>query len=36
MKQKEHILEENPNRFVIFPLKYRDIWEKYKQAQMSN
>ena len=35
MKQ-EHILEENPNRFVIFPLKYRDIWEKYKQAQMSN
>jgi ribonucleoside-diphosphate reductase beta chain len=36
MKQQEHILEENPNRFVIFPLKYRDIWEKYKQAQMSN
>jgi len=36
MKKKEHILEENPNRFVIFPLKYRDIWEKYKQAQMSN
>ncbi len=35
MKQ-EHILTENPNRFVIFPLKYRDIWEKYKQAQMSN
>jgi len=36
MKQQEHILTENPNRFVIFPLKYRDIWEKYKQAQMSN
>ena len=36
MKQEEHILKENPNRFVIFPLKYRDIWEKYKQAQMSN
>jgi ribonucleoside-diphosphate reductase beta chain len=36
MKKQEHILEENPNRFVIFPLKYRDIWEKYKQAQMSN
>ena len=36
MKKKEHILEENPNRFVIFPLKYMDIWDKYKQAQMSN
>jgi ribonucleoside-diphosphate reductase beta chain len=36
MKQEEHILKENPSRFVIFPLKYRDIWEKYKQAQMSN
>ena len=36
MKKQEHILEENPNRFVIFPLKYRDIWDKYKQAQMSN
>ena len=34
--KEEHILTENPNRFVIFPLKYRDIWEKYKQAQMSN
>jgi ribonucleoside-diphosphate reductase beta chain len=34
--KKEHILTENPNRFVIFPLKYRDIWDKYKQAQMSN
>jgi ribonucleoside-diphosphate reductase beta chain len=33
---KEHILTENKNRFVIFPLKYMDIWEKYKQAQMSN
>ena len=33
---KEHILTENPNRFVIFPLKYKDIWEKYKTAQMSN
>ena len=34
--KKESILTENPNRFVIFPLKYMDIWEKYKQAQMSN
>jgi ribonucleoside-diphosphate reductase beta chain len=36
MKKQEHILTENPNRFVIFPLKYHDIWDKYKQAQMSN
>jgi ribonucleoside-diphosphate reductase beta chain len=36
MKSTEHILEENPSRFVVFPLKYHDIWEKYKTAQMSN
>jgi ribonucleoside-diphosphate reductase beta chain len=34
MKQ-EHILTENPDRFVLFPLKYNDIWELYKQAEMS-
>lgn len=33
---KEHILQENKDRFVMFPLKYHDIWEMYKQAQMSN
>ena len=33
---EEHILKENPGRFVIFPLKYMDIWEMYKTAQMSN
>lgn len=36
MKNQEHILIENPNRFVIFPIKYHDIWAKYKTAQMSN
>lgn len=30
---KEPILEENPNRFVIFPIQYDDIWEFYKQHQ---
>lgn len=30
-----HILEENPNRFVIFPIKHHDIWEFYKKAQAS-
>lgn len=33
--QKEHILQENKDRFVMFPLKYHDIWEMYKQAEMS-
>ena len=27
----EPILEDNPNRFVIFPIKYNDIWRMYKQ-----
>ena len=29
----EKILVENPNRFVIFPIQYDDIWEYYKQHQ---
>ena len=29
----EKILESNPNRFVIFPIQYNDIWEYYKQHQ---
>ena len=34
MEQKmEKILTENPNRFVIFPIKYNDIWEYYKMHQ---
>lgn len=32
---QEHILKENKDRFVMFPLKYRDIWEMYKQAEHS-
>lgn len=28
---KEPLLEENPNRFVILPIKYNDIWRMYKQ-----
>jgi ribonucleoside-diphosphate reductase beta chain len=30
---KEKILEENPNRFVIFPIEHNDIWEFYKMHQ---
>jgi len=29
----EKILKENPNRFVIFPIEYNDIWEYYRQHQ---
>lgn len=28
---KEILLEENPNRHVIFPIEHHDIWAKYKQ-----
>ena len=31
----EHILTKNPNRFVLFPIKYHGIWEKYKTAEHS-
>ena len=32
----EHILQENPNRYVLFPIKYPDLWEFYKKLQHSN
>lgn len=32
----EPILADNPNRFTVFPLKYPQLWELYKKAQMSN
>jgi ribonucleoside-diphosphate reductase beta chain len=35
MKKEEHILKENPGRFVLFPLKYNDIWEMYKTGEHS-
>jgi len=31
----ESILKENPNRFVIFPIKHADIWEFYKKQEAS-
>lgn len=27
---EEPLLKENPNRFVLFPIKYNDIWVMYK------
>ena len=29
----ELILDENPNHFVIFPIKKQNLWQFYKQAQ---
>ncbi len=31
----EILLEENKNRFVLFPIKYPKIWEMYKKAEAS-
>jgi len=32
----EPILAPTLNRFTVFPLKYPELWELYKKAQMSN
>ncbi|KAF4553792.1 Ribonucleoside-diphosphate reductase small chain [Elsinoe fawcettii] len=34
-EQVEPILQENPNRFVLFPIKYHEIWQMYKKAEAS-
>lgn len=31
----EPLLKENPGRFVVFPIKYHDIWKMYKKAEAS-
>ncbi len=31
----EPLLKENPNRFVLFPIKHDDIWQMYKKAEAS-
>ena len=36
LEDYEPLLEDNPNRFTIFPIKYHNLWELYKKAQMSN
>ena len=30
MDKEEYLLKENPNRFVIFPIKHNDIWESFQ------
>ncbi len=34
-QEVEPLLKENPNRFVLFPIKEHDIWQFYKQAEAS-
>jgi ribonucleoside-diphosphate reductase beta chain len=34
-KQTEPLLVEDPNRFVLFPIKYNDMWQMYKLAEAS-
>ncbi|KAI3343452.1 ribonucleoside-diphosphate reductase small subunit [Ustulina deusta] len=31
----EPLLQENPQRFVLFPIKYHEIWQMYKKAEAS-
>lgn len=35
MHVDEPILQENSERFVLFPIKHKKIWEMYKQAEAS-
>lgn len=34
-EKDEPLLQESNARFVLFPIKYREIWQMYKQAQAS-
>lgn len=33
--ESEPLLRENPGRFVLFPIKFPDVWQKYKSAEAS-
>ncbi|AMD22807.1 HHR038Cp [Eremothecium sinecaudum] len=35
LEQDEPLLKENKRRFVMFPIKYHDIWDAYKRAEAS-
>lgn len=35
MEKTEPILQENKDRFVLFPIKHHEIWEMYKKAEAS-
>lgn len=33
--EEEPLLQENTNRFVLFPIQHNDIWQMYKKAEAS-
>lgn len=33
--EEEPLLRENPQRFVLFPIKHMDLWAYYKKAMAS-
>lgn len=33
--ENEPLLRENPRRFVLLPIQYKDIWQMYKKAEAS-
>ena len=35
LEKQEPLLQENPGRFVLFPIKHKAIWDMYKQAEAS-
>ncbi|GMM30438.1 ribonucleotide-diphosphate reductase subunit [Martiniozyma asiatica (nom. inval.)] len=35
MEKSEPLLTENKKRFVLFPIKYHEIWQMYKKAEAS-
>merc|ERR1712012_415631 len=35
LEKEEPLLRENPRRFVVFPIRYHDIWAFYKKAEAS-
>lgn len=35
LDNQEPILKDNPGRFVLFPIKYHDIWDFYKKSEAS-
>lgn len=35
MQAVEPILQDNKDRFVLFPIKHKDMWEMYKKAEAS-
>ncbi len=35
LREPEPLLDENPDRFCMFPIKHPKIWEMYKKAEAS-